>query len=466
MIVFEAISPHPPIIIPEIGQERIKGSADATVAGMQKMAEIAVAAEPETILIISPHSNIFADAISYLSARRLEGNLQNFGFKNIGSAHDNDLELAETIKSKSEAVNITFIGIGPDIASRHRLNPSLDHGCLVPLYYLEKAGLKAGVRLLVMAYGNLERLEHYRFGRIIRESVEELGRRCVLIASGDMSHRLKNEGPYDFHPDGPRFDAEIRRKLEDRDVEGILELPGELRDNAGECGYNSILIMLGSMDGMEFNSEIYSYEGPYGVGYLAAGFVPGEPADSVLERLQAEELVQIQERRARESSYVRWARMILESFVKKGQRSELPQDLQFLNETRSAAFVSLKKAGELRGCIGTILPAYKNLAEEIAENALSAGLKDPRFPPVRSDELDSLVYSVDLLSVPEPCTREQLDPSKYGVIVTCGTRRGLLLPDLEGVDTVEKQLTIALQKAGITKGQKYDIQRFMVERFK
>jgi len=111
------------------------------------------------------------------------------------------------------------------------------------------------------------------------------------------------------------------------------------------------------------------------------------------------------------------------------------------------------------------LPTYDNIAQEIRKNALAAGLQDPRFPPVEAAEMAALVYSVDILAQPEPCSKEDLDPARYGVIVSNGSKRGLLLPDLEGVDTVEEQLQIALQKGGISPRDKYAIQRFEVKRF-
>jgi AmmeMemoRadiSam system protein A len=144
----------------------------------------------------------------------------------------------------------------------------------------------------------------------------------------------------------------------------------------------------------------------------------------------------------------------------------LPEELKEISKQRAAAFVSLKKGGQLRGCIGTILPLHDNLMEEIRENAISAGTRDPRFPAVRPEELEQLEYSVDVLSKPEPATREELDPSRYGVIVSRGHKRGVLLPDLEGVDTVEEQLEIALQKADISRNQGYGIERFEVIRYK
>jgi len=126
----------------------------------------------------------------------------------------------------------------------------------------------------------------------------------------------------------------------------------------------------------------------------------------------------------------------------------------------------LKRNGQLRGCIGTISPVYNNLLAEIQHNAIAAATEDPRFSIVEPAELPELVYSVDVLGESEPAQRSELDPKRYGVIVSDGRRRGLLLPDLEGVDTVEEQLLIALQKAGISPHEKYNIERFEVTRYK
>jgi AmmeMemoRadiSam system protein A len=157
--------------------------------------------------------------------------------------------------------------------------------------------------------------------------------------------------------------------------------------------------------------------------------------------------------------------MTLESYIKSGKKVELPQEMDSLLYERAGVFVSLKRHGQLRGCIGTFIPAYENLAAEIKNNALAAGFEDPRFPPVEEAELSSLLYSVDVLAEPEDCKTEDLDPKRYGVIVSSNGRRGLLLPDLDGVDTVEQQLEIALQKGGISPRDKYSIQRFEVKRF-
>jgi AmmeMemoRadiSam system protein A len=159
-----------------------------------------------------------------------------------------------------------------------------------------------------------------------------------------------------------------------------------------------------------------------------------------------------------------YARACVETGVL-GRPPALPAEHPFYRR-RAACFVSLKRRGELRGCIGTLEPAEADLGAEIARNARSAAFHDPRFHRLRADELEGLTYSVDVLSPSAPCALVDLDPAVYGVIVLAGFRRGVLLPDLQGVDTVEQQVDIALQKAGIGPGEPYTLERFTVTRYR
>ncbi|MBQ9634477.1 MAG: AmmeMemoRadiSam system protein A, partial [Schwartzia sp.] len=239
-------------------------------------------------------------------------------------------------------------------------------------------------------------------------------------------------------------------------------------EGAAECGLRSFWMMAGALDRRKVESERLSYEGPFGVGYGVASFIVGERDESrafgdLFEKAEKERLAA---RKAAEDEYVRLARMSLETFVKTGKRADVPKDLPpELSAARSGAFVSLKKDGMLRGCIGTILPVTESLGAEIVRNAVAACSEDPRFSPVTEDELDALVYSVDVLTEPEPIpSDEMLDPKRYGVIVESGGRRGLLLPDLAGVDTVAEQLSIACRKGGIDPEGPVKLWRFEVTR--
>ncbi|MEA4926721.1 MAG: AmmeMemoRadiSam system protein A [Syntrophomonadaceae bacterium] len=463
MITYAALTPHPPIIIPEIGQERSK-EADKTIGGMQAVAQRLNLSPPDTVIFLTPHGNVFADCITCLIEPELEGNMGGFGHPEVSARHPNDLELLRELGIRAEAHNIKVLGIDRKIAASYALNPDIDHGIMVPLYYLEQAGM-GDKPILALSVGDLDTMELYLLGKLIQEAADNIGKKVAVIASGDMSHCLKDEGPYAYHPDGPRFDLMIKDLLARADTQGVLNVSEDLRRNAGECGYRSIVIMLGVMDGYHIRAEVFSYEGPFGVGYLVVGLNPSGRGPSMWEELTAARNRLMESRRAAESIPVKWARLILESHLKGEPNPELPQEMEALLNERAGVFVSLNKHGQLRGCIGTFLPAYANVAQEIRKNALAAGLHDPRFSPVEASELPSLVYSVDILAQPEPCRKGDLDPKRYGVIVSSGSKRGLLLPDLEGVDTVDQQLEIALQKGGISPREKYSIQRFEVKRF-
>ena len=170
---------------------------------------------------------------------------------------------------------------------------------------------------------------------------------------------------------------------------------------------------------------------------------------------------------AQSHPFVRLAKGTIRRYIQEGRVISPPEEVTHEMRKRAGVFVSLKKRGQLRGCIGTIEPMEENVAQEIIRNAIAAATRDPRFPPVRPEELDDLDISVDVLTTPEPVEgMEDLDPKRYGVIVESGWRRGLLLPDLEGVDTVEYQVEICRRKAGIGPDEPVRLYRFEVIRYK
>jgi AmmeMemoRadiSam system protein A len=250
----------------------------------------------------------------------------------------------------------------------------------------------------------------------------------------------------------------------------FLTIDGALTEKAADCGLRSFVIMAGALDGVKVKSELYSYENTFGVGYAIASFEPDgeEESRKLLDKYLESERAKINEIRQGEDEYVRLARMSAEYFVLNNAYLKAPDGLSgdMLNN-RAGAFVSVKKRGVLRGCIGTIAPIKENICMEIIHNAVSAVSEDPRFEPVKADELNELIYSVDVLSPPESIKgRDELDPARYGVIVSSGYKRGLLLPNLEGIDSVDKQIDIARRKAGIGADEKYTLERFEVIRHK
>ncbi|MDX1358789.1 MAG: AmmeMemoRadiSam system protein A, partial [Clostridia bacterium] len=167
--------------------------------------------------------------------------------------------------------------------------------------------------------------------------------------------------------------------------------------------------------------------------------------------------------RENESPYVKLARDTIEHYVRTGLEPEKVRN----GGERKGTFVSIKKNGRLRGCIGTTGPTEDCVENEIIDNAIKAATKDPRFPPITEEELPDLVISVDVLFPPEKIdSRDMLDVREYGVIVSKGFRKGLLLPNLEGIDTVDEQINIALQKGGISPDENFKMERFRVVRYK
>lgn len=444
--------PHPPIMIPEIGGrevEKIKSTFESAVRASQNINEY----NPDTIIVITPHGPVFQDGICISTSEFLYGDLHNFGVRDLDFTFENDVELVEMIMEKADEKSILTAPLDANTARSYGVSARLDHGTLVPFYFISEENENT-FKLVHITMGLLQYEELYAFGKVLRESLDALGRKGIIVASGDLSHRLTPDAPAGYNPSGKEFDKKLVNALMDYDIENIMNMDLKLVDKAGECGLRPIIILMGALDGLHIEPEVFSYEGPFGVGYCIAEF---KIQDGESGKGEADKQF---------SPYVSLARKSLETYVKEGLIIDSPEGLpdEFYNK-KAGAFVSIKKHGQLRGCIGTIAPTRNCIAREIIENAVSAGCGDPRFYPVGEDELAHLEYSVDILLESEPVSSiDELDPKRYGVIVRKGARTGLLLPDLEGVDTPEVQVAIACQKAGIDFEDDFELERFEVVR--
>ncbi len=467
-LVLAALAPHPPIIVPEVGGADT-AQAQRTVDGMRRLAGIFADLRPDTIVVISPHGPVFADVIAITGSPKVAGDFRQFGAA-VSMEFENNTALAEAIARHAKLRGISAAVIEPSLIGRLRASRRLDHGTMVPLYYISQA--VSGFRLVPVAMGidTPERL--YTFGIALRAAVKECGERVALIASGDLSHRLKPGAPAGYSPEGKVFDERLVEALGRVDAAAIARMDDPLVEAAGECGLRPVFMMLGALDGLKVKAEVISYEGPFGVGYAVASFAPMEAGDSEgASCCRYDDLVRAleekrAERRRSESPYATLAREAVEEYVRHRKVLSLPDPLPAGMERAAGVFCSIHKGGQLRGCIGTTQPTHANVAQEIIGNAISAATRDPRFEPIEPDELDDLVISVDVLSEPERISGpEELDPRKYGVIVQRGGRVGLLLPDLDGIDTVEEQVRIARRKAGIGEGEPVELARFEVTRY-
>ena len=450
-LVFAGVAPHPPIMVPEVGGSdclEVQGSIDA----MAELTRRIIASGARTLVLISPHAPLDPDAFVGYGGPRLHGDFSRFGAPDTQVESRFAQQLFEQIQQAANDDDL-------DLFSIHET--SLDHGTSVPLYFLDRNGWEGSVVALGYSFRSMR--DHLRFGECIRQAADVIGEPIALIASGDLSHRLKPDAPAGYHPYAYRFDEQVVQAIESNQSQQIIDIDPQLRKLAGECGYRSIMIALGATQPLRQNNELLHYEAPFGVGYMVAQLTATEEQQS--QRVAYESYASVED-----PSYVlpNLARQSVETYTLTGDKlAVLPSNP--LLETRAACFVSIKTLdGDLRGCIGTVEPTKDTLAEELVANAISAASRDPRFSPIQPTELGNLRYSVDILSPAEPASMEELDPKIYGVVVedAGGFSRGLLLPDIEGVSTAEQQVEIAARKAGIPQGAALRISRFRVVRYR
>lgn len=447
--------PHPPLAVHEVGQgreEEIQKTIDSYLEVAKEINDL----KPDTIIISSPHTVLYSDFFHLSSDEVIEGSFSNFGAEEVSFHEEVDLELVKKISDLAKDQSFPT-GLLKD-------DQELDHGSMVPLYFIRK--YCHDFKVVIVGLSSLPFSKHYEIGQIIKKAVGELNRRAVYIASGDLSHKLQTYGPYGFIEEGPIYDEKIMDIMGHAEFLKLLEFDPIIRERANECGHRSFIMMAGALDGEDVKVEVLSHQDVTGVGYGICTYYPvGVNSNrfflkKYLEKIQQKILSK------NEDSYIALARKTIEKYLTTGEKLLVPSNLpKEMVENQAGVFVSIHEENNLRGCIGTIFPIMECIAEEIIENAISAATKDPRFSPIEKEELPYLEISVDVLNPPEDISSiEELDTKKYGVIVSSGIKRGLLLPNLEGIDTVEEQIQIAKRKGNITDDEEIKLQRFEVVR--
>ncbi len=458
------IAPHPPIMVEAVGGSR-SSVTSASLEALRTAEQVLSAFDPDTVVIMSPHAPAFADAFAVDTAAEASGSFGQFGAPGARFTYRGDPTFARELLARLASAGIPAVdrALDSNLDSGH-----LDHGVLVPMSFLDPLGRWP---LVVLSLSYLPYETHRRVGEIVAQTADALARRVAFVASGDCSHRLTRDAPAGYSPRAKELDEALVERVGRGDFVGLMHLDPDVVEAGGECGLRSF-ITLGGFLGADPPARVLAYEAPWGVGYMTA--VAGSDAFVVggHEQNRSPMISETPDTGRKggmagmpESEIVALARRTIEGYVR--DRSEVePGPLGDPSlPARAGAFVSLHRAGDLRGCIGTILPTQDTLAEEVAHNAIQAATQDPRFPPLTLAELDDLDVKVDVLRQPESCLIADLDPKQYGVIVSSGWRRGLLLPDLEGVDDVRTQVEIAMRKAGISPGDPCSFERFRVDRY-
>lgn len=264
-----ALMPHPPIVIEEIGGRELK-KAKKTVQGLKKTAaQIAeLKDEIDLMVFITPHGPVFRSAASLIIKEELQGNFADFGQPDLSFKAESDLKFAENLYKKAEEKNLALEALKKSDLKKYGIRQELDHGILVPLSYLKDGGIE--LPLVALSIGFISYQELYQIGQQIAAAAEELDYNIAVIASGDLSHKLKKGAPAGYDSEAHLFDQKLMDYFEKKNFEAILNFDPDLIEKAGECGLRPIITMLGALDKLELDQlelEVNSYEGPFGVGY-------------------------------------------------------------------------------------------------------------------------------------------------------------------------------------------------------
>lgn len=457
-IIAAFMVPHPPMIVPDVGRGSEK-QIEKTIKAYESVAEEIARLKPDTIIVSSPHSVMYADYFHISPGSSARGSFLEFGAPQVKFDVKYDEEFVNTLVAKTFEINF------PAGTSGER-RKNLDHGVMVPLWFILQK--YKNFKLVRIGLSGLDLLKHYQLGMMIKETSEKLNRKTVFVASGDLSHKLQPYGPYGFAKEGPEYDLRIMDVCANARFDELFDFDDVFCQKASECGHRSFVIMAGALDGKNVEAKQYSHEDITGVGYGICSFYPtGDNRERCFLKTRLSDIEkEIEMKKEKSDIYVKLAREAIEYYVKNKKAMPLPKYLssELLNK-RAGVFVSVHKFGNLRGCIGTIEPVTENIANEIIQNAISAVSTDPRFDAVTEDELNYLDINVDVLGEIEQIkSKAELDVKKFGVVVRSGYKRGLLLPDIDGVDTVEQQIKIAKQKARIYSDENVILYRFEVVR--
>lgn len=256
--------PHPPLIIPQVGRGGEK-QISKTIESYSKTADEIASLKPDTIIITSPHSVMYYDYFHISPGAAAEGSFAAFRAPEVRFSEQYDEELVEAVCTLADRE-------GFPCGTRGERDPQLDHGTMVPLWFIRQK--YSGGRIVRIGLSGLPLEEHYRLGRMIAQAVDTLGRRAVFIASGDLSHKLQDYGPYGYAPEGPQYDERIMDVMGRAAFGELLDFDERFCDEAAECGHRSFVIMAGAWDGRKVNAQVYSHEDVTGVGYGICAFRP------------------------------------------------------------------------------------------------------------------------------------------------------------------------------------------------
>jgi len=260
MLTYAAYLPHPPIVLPEIGQEEL-ARCEKTVDSLKKISKEIVKVDIETVILMSPHHFSAPGTIPINVSEVYHGSFQSFGYPDLKFELKGDSALATGLvdEGRAQGLKISYL-----------IEPELDHGVMVPLYYPMQEGFKPN--LVVIGYSGLKPEDIYSFGKLLFDYIKKSPKKIAFIGSGDLSHRLTEDAPAGYNPRGKEFDAKVVNLIKNKKVKDLVNLDPHFVEDAGQCGYKSLITLMSIMENTGWTPDVYSYEGPFGVGYCVTSY--------------------------------------------------------------------------------------------------------------------------------------------------------------------------------------------------
>lgn len=448
-VVCAVLMPHAPVLVPGVGEARSEAMADSRGA-IRRAAKCVLSLHPESIVLISPHSPRQPQAFGVWAGALLQGSLAPFDAPQAEVSLPLDQPLAQAVASELHARRLQTWTI-------HQA--ALDHGAVVPLWFLAEAGWAGPTVILGLNHpgpGELRSL-----GEAIATAAQALPRRLAVIASGDLSHRLSANAPYGYHPQAHEFDETFIGLVRAGDYRSLETIAPALRELAAEDAVDSTVIAASAANWQTRGHQMLHYEGPFGVGYGVAVLF----ADSGLPR--GTETAAPGAEPGEGNVLPGVARHAVETALRGSYESPPAPTGKYLGAARGVFVTIRRQDGRLRGCVGSSEPVCPNIVAETWRSARLAAFHDNRFPPVTAEELDSLRFEVQVLhSRATVTTMEELDPGRYGILIsTSDGRDSLLLPGIQEIRTPAQQLSCARRKAGIRPSEPITLERFQTDPF-
>lgn len=460
------LMPHPPLIIPSIGKGK-EFEIQKTVDACNKIAKEIQELKPETIIVVTPHGTKFSDTVCVSNEEKIKGDFRRFKDSRTTIETHIDREFNYKLNDICSYDNISVVMSDTNLLKRYNRSYALDYGTMVPLYFINQ--VYKNYKLVHITYNNLSDIQLYKLGMAIKQTAKNLDRKTVFIASGNLSKRLKEESEHRYLKEAVDFDTEMIYSLQNGDVESIFNMDKYNLSKIIGCGLKSIFIMLGVMDSEMINGELLSYESAFNSAYSVMEFNNVQKTESRLDSLiskRQENINKLNKKTTSSNPYVKLARESLNHYYTTNHLMAVSENIPSeLRKNQGGVFVSLKKSGELRGCVGTVLPQTDSIAQEIIRNTVEAATNDAKFPRLTLDELAEIDICVDVLDRPHKATKKTLNPKKYGILITQGHKRGIVLPNINGVNTPLSQIKLACEKANINMKEKYEIEKFEVTRY-